>query len=292
MDFEPVSCEGQERYQAALAQMPQKTSDYSFVNLWGWGAHYGLQWAFESGVVLLRQTLPEPAYWAPVGPWQAVDWPRLLARLPGPLRFVRVPEDLVDLWRGAGLPMTVAEARDHWDYVYAVADLVALAGRRYHAKKNLLHQFTRQYAFQVVELDERTVECALALQTEWFLWRDTEGDATLAAENQAIVRVFHDWGRLVGIRGAGILVDGKMVAYTVADALDAATLVIHFEKGCPQFRGVYQAMNQMFLERCGHGFTWVNREQDLGDEGLRQAKLSYHPAFLLEKYAVELDGGR
>ncbi len=289
MEFAPVTLEGLDAYQEALARMPQKTSDYSFVNLWGWGPHYGLRWSWEGDVVVLRQTHPAPIYWAPVGAWEGVDWPQLFSRLPRPLRFVRVPEALVEFWRVLGLPMAVHEAREHWDYVYRVEELVSLAGRRYHSKKNLLHQFVRQYPFTWVELDERTVECALALQTEWLLWRDTEDDATLAAENQAIVRVFHDWGRLKGVRGGGILVEGKMVAYTVADALDAEMIVIHFEKGCPQFRGVYQAINQMFLEQAGQQFRWVNREQDLGDEGLRQAKLSYHPAFFLKKYTVVME---
>jgi hypothetical protein len=286
--FEEITLQGQGEYQQALAMMPHKTSDYSFVNLWGWGPHYGLQWAWMDHGVVIRQALPQPVYWAPVGPWAQIPWRELLAVLPGPLCFVRVPEELVRLWQGLGLPLQVQEAREHWDYVYSVEDLITLSGRRFHNKKNLLHQFLREYSYEFVELDERTVECALALQTEWFLWRDTEDDATLAAENHAIVRVLHDWARLQGICGAGIVVDGKMIAYTVADPLDSTTLVIHFEKGCPQFRGVYQAMNQLFLERCGRSFTWVNREQDLGDEGLRKAKLSYHPSFFMKKFAVKI----
>lgn len=286
VNFTPITLDGQKAYRLCLARMPEKTSDYSFVNLWGWGDHYGLTWCWDGGLVFLRQTVPAPVYWAPVGTWDGVDWRRVLSGLPGPLHFGRVPEALVEAWRSAGIPMTVTEAREHWDYVYSVEELASLAGRRFHSKKNLLNQFVRDNAFQVVALNERTVECALALQTEWFLWRDTEDDATLAAENHAIVRVFHDWSRLEGIVGAGITVDGKMVAYTVADPLDDTTLVIHFEKGCPQFRGVYQAINQMFLERFGQGFMWVNREQDLGDAGLRRAKLSYHPAFFMKKYAV------
>jgi len=79
-----------------------------------------------------------------------------------------------------------------------------------------------------------------------------------------------------------------MIAYTVAEALDDAMLVIHFEKGHTGFKGVYQAINQMFLEHQGQGFTYVDREQDLGDEGLRKAKLSYNPVLFLEKRAVRI----
>jgi hypothetical protein len=87
------------------------------------------------------------------------------------------------------------------------------------------------------------------------------------------------------------VVDEKMIAYTIAEALDDDSIVIHFEKGCPNFKGVYQAINQMFLERCCQGFKIVNREQDLGDEGLRKAKLSYNPVAFLKKYTVRLPQG-
>lgn len=82
-----------------------------------------------------------------------------------------------------------------------------------------------------------------------------------------------------------------MIAYTIAEALDESSIVIHFEKGCPLFKGVYQAINQIFLEQCCQGFQTVNREQDLGDEGLRKAKLSYNPVAFLKKYRVCLKGG-
>jgi len=87
------------------------------------------------------------------------------------------------------------------------------------------------------------------------------------------------------------VVDEKMIAYTIAEALDDTTVVIHFEKGCPNFKGVYQAINQVFLAQCCQGFQIVNREQDLGDEGLRKAKLSYNPVAFLKKYRVCMRGG-
>ena len=81
-----------------------------------------------------------------------------------------------------------------------------------------------------------------------------------------------------------------MAAYTVAEALTPDTLVIHFEKGDTQYKGIYQAINQMFLAHEADSYKWVNREQDLNDEGLRKAKLSYHPADFLRKYRVTLTG--
>jgi hypothetical protein len=79
-----------------------------------------------------------------------------------------------------------------------------------------------------------------------------------------------------------------MAAYTIAEDLSQGALVVHFEKGDPEYKGVYQAINQIFLKNSGNDFHIVNREQDLGDEGLRKAKLSYHPIGFLKKYRVML----
>jgi len=84
------------------------------------------------------------------------------------------------------------------------------------------------------------------------------------------------------------MVDGAMVAYTVAEKLTEDSMVIHFEKGDTQYKGVYQAINQMFLAHSASQYKFVNREQDLNDEGLRKAKLSYHPVEFVFKYRVTL----
>lgn len=287
--FHPITLDGQDEYNRLLALSPQKPSDYSFVNLWGWGKEYGLEWSFASNHVLLRQTLPQTIYWAPVGDWNSIDWSTLRESLPVGTHFIRIPEILKIHWERTLPGIDVRECREHWDYLYDVKALVDLKGRKFHNKKNLFNQFVRENDFHFVTLDEKTIECALALQTDWFLWRNTENDQTLDAENRAIVKVMHDWSRLRQLIGGGLVVGDKMIAYTIAEALDDETVVIHFEKGCPQFKGVYQAINQIFLEQCCQGFAVVNREQDLGDEGLRKAKLSYNPLSFLKKYDVFWD---
>lgn len=286
MQFEPLSLDRQEEYTRLLALCGQKASDYSFANLWGWKEEYGLQWAFWKDLVVLRQTRPEVLYWAPVGDWHGADWKTFQSLVPPSQCFIRVPEALKDIWTERLLGVTVNESREHWDYLYSVRELVDLKGNRFHKKKNLLNQFLKQVDFEYIPLDEQTIEGALALQTEWFLWRHRESDTTLQAENRAIVKVMHDWKKLPGLFGAGLAVEGRMIAYTVAERLDRDTVVIHFEKGCPNFKGVYQAMNRLFLAESCTEFTLVNREQDLGDSGLRKAKESYNPVQYLKKFDV------
>lgn len=288
--FHSLSLQEQPQYKEFLARTPQIASDYSFGNLWAWREIYGLQWACDGELVWIRQTQPHHVYWAPVGPWQQVDWSERLGGLARKtLSLTRIPEDLAAIWQT--VPGVHLEPDpDHWDYIYSVPELTQLKGNKFHKKKNLLRQFHRNYQAEYVPLDLSRIEQALTLQTEWCLWRDCEDSATLEMENQAILDTLRDWQRLEDVFGGGLIVDGNMAAYTIAEPLDGETLVIHFEKACPTFKGIYQAINQIFLEREASGYSFVNREQDLGDPGLRQAKKSYNPVSYLKKYSGSLAG--
>ncbi len=281
--FEEISLDRRDAYLERLAKCPQKVSDYSFGNLWGWAEEYGLRWRFGESHVWILQTRPREIFWAPVGPWADVDWTACPCLAQG-LAFTRVPRRLCEIW-GEGMPdrMHLVEAREHWDYVYSVPELIELRGNRFHKKKNLLSQFLRSYDYEYKPLTPDCVEETLEMQRQWFTWRDPEESGALLAENTAIVRVLQSWDRIPGLRGGTIRVDGEVIAYTVAEELTPDMMVIHFEKGKPGFKGVYQAINQLFLADAATGYAFVNREQDLGDEGLRKAKLSYNPVHFLEK---------
>jgi hypothetical protein len=288
--FEPVSLDRQEDYLKRLAGCPQVASDYSFLNIWAWAEEYGLRWAWDEKLVWIRQTRPREALWAPVGPWDAVPWESYLPLLLGGREvFIRVPEQLAAIWQSLFQDRAVVEPeRGHWDYLYAVSDLVDLPGNRFHNKKNLLNQFLRSYDFSYVEFGPKLIEQAMAMQEDWCAWRDCVSSDMLSAENRAILRVLDHWNAFERIMGGALFVDNIIVAYTLAEPLSADSLVIHFEKGCPAYKGVYQAMNQIFLARSADGYRWVNREQDLDNEGLRKAKLSYNPVEFLRKSKVTL----
>ena len=292
LSFEPIRLDRQEDYLTLLAQCPQIASDYSFLNLWGWSEEYNLSWAWDQDLVWIHQRLPEECMWAPVGQWDAVDWPRRFKdNGPLPALFTRVPEFLANIWsEELGDKIQIEEERGNWDYLYRVEDLIELKGKRYHKKKNLVNQFNRKYDFTYLPFGANMVEQAMAMQTDWCTWRDCESSDVLSSENRAIFKILTDWKQLAGLFGGALVADGSMVAYTVAEALTGDMLLIHFEKGDTQYKGVYQAINQMFLANSAAQYTFVNREQDLNDEGLRKAKLSYHPVDYQRKYRVNLTG--
>ena len=292
LQFEPISMEKQQDYLEMLSRCPQISSDYSFMNIWGWAEDYELTWAWCDDCVWIRQNRPEIMYWAPVGPWFDIDWHKRLTVEPGGRTiFIRIPDKLTEHWQKTlNDRATFEEERGHWDYVYSVQELIDLKGNRFHKKKNLLNQFIKKYEYTYVAFQPELISQAMAMQEDWCAWRDCESSDVLMAENQAILRVLENWEQLRGTMGGAIMVDGTMVAYTVAEALTPQSVVIHFEKGDTRFKGVYQAINQMFLAHSARDFVTVNREQDLNDEGLRKSKLSYNPTELLRKSRVTVAG--
>lgn len=287
--FTPITLTGKEQYLHLREQTPCRSLDYTLANLWGWAGYYGLEWCFAHGLCWLRQTHPQEAFWAPVGPWDDVDWADLPCLRDG-ASLVRVPEALVRRMEAA-MPGRIAaeEARGQWEYLYKTEDMATLPGNRYHKKKNHYNAYVKAYGepdYRPLTLD--VMEDVLALQDEWCQWHECVESPALQAENEAINRVLAHWDDIPGLIGGSLYAEGQMVAFSVGEKLDDTTLGVHYEKGRNGYRGVYQAMNRCFAQRAGQGYALLNRAQDLDEEGLRQAKTGYLPTDFLRKYTVEV----
>ena len=287
-EYTPISLKYINEYKKLLCTYGSKASDYSFGNLWGWAEHYGLEWRLHAGLCWIRQTKPTLLNWAPVGPWKNYDWANAPC-LDAGKEFIRVPDEVSRIWLEA-LPGRVEtiETRGQWDYLYNVNELAELSGNRFHKKKNLLNQFKKLYNFEYFPMTSDCVESVLEMQAEWSKWREVEDSPSLLAENTAIARVLELWDELPGLVGGAIHVDGSVVAYTVGEVVCPGTMVVHFEKGMPSFKGIYQAINNCFAKDVAESgqITYLNREQDLDDEGLRKAKESYNPVEYVQKHKV------
>lgn len=284
--YTAISFDNQERYLQLLQKNQCQASDYSFANLWGWATHYGLEWRFDGDICWIRQTQGEEVHWAPVGDWTSVqDWTQYPEMQSG-ARFIRVPNELAALWKEALPEIEIRETRGQWDYLYSVDELSTLSGNRFHKKKNHLNQFLNRYEYVYKPLTVDVVEAVLDYQHEWCQWRDCEDSAALLAENDAVGRVLSRFGDIPGLCGGLITVDNKLVAYTLAEPIHPGTMIVHFEKASNSLRGSYQAINNMFCKSIQGEYAYVNREQDLGEEGLRKAKESYNPVGFVEKCEV------
>lgn len=292
LNFKPLSLDVMGDYNALFGLCPGKTSDYTFVNIWAWSDERHYELALARDMFWPRIGGPSPALWAPVGEWGAADWEKTLAELfPGGAQFERTPEELALLWsRLLGNRVELEDQRSEWEYVYSVEELINLRGNRFHKKKNLWRQFYRTYESSYRELSAADADEILEMQQLWCEWKSCEDIPGFRAENHAIYRVLKNWGHFPDLICGAVYVGENMAAYSVGEPMGDDMAVIHFEKGLGEYKGIYQAINQAFLEKSCSGFEWVNREQDMGEEGLRQAKESYNPARFLKKYRVKWKG--
>jgi hypothetical protein len=195
----------------------------------------------------------------------------------------RVPEPMAMDLAQAGFK--VEEDRANWDYVYRVSDLALLEGRHYDGKRNFIRQVLASHQCEYRKITADNVSACLALETSWCNLRHCELDPGLEAEQRAIAVCFENWERFSLIGGA-IVVDGMIQAFAIGERLNPSTAVVHFEKANPELRGMYQLINQWFCQNELSEFAYVNREQDLGIEGLRKAKESYHPHHMVRKFTI------
>ncbi len=179
--------------------------------------------------------------------------------------------------------------RDNGDYVYLVEDLARLAGRHYAKKRNQIKKCLKAYSCAYEPITAELVPQCIGLQQRWCASRSCDTEPGLCAEYKAILTMFEHFSELDLIGGA-IRVDGEIQAFSIGEQLNSDTAVCHFEKAMSGVQGLGQLINQWFTLYGLKRFTFVNREQDLGVPGLRQAKKSYHPHHLVEKYTLSLTG--
>jgi len=172
----------------------------------------------------------------------------------------------------------IEEDRDNFDYLYRRKDLAELAGRKFHKKRNLIKGFLNNYSYEGRPLLEIHKNDVLEILEKWRLNRDEPGDYEAAKE--ALEKAEE-----LQLCGGIYYVDGRPVAYSLGEELACGkSFVIHFEKAVDEYKGLWQFINQAFASILPEQYETVNREQDLGNAGLRQAKLSYQPIEFVKKF--------
>ncbi len=184
------------------------------------------------------------------------------------------------------------EDRDGWDYLYEIDRLADLAGKKLHAKRNHIHRFDQQFPDWLFEpITPANVPECVALERDWSARRQAEGEAgeeTLSEETIAVIEALYQMDALA-LEGGLIRAEGKAVAFSLGSLTTPECFDVHFEKANGDIQGSYPVINREMarMVRTRHPTVrWLNREDDLGLEGLRKAKLSYYPDILLEKYTA------
>lgn len=176
----------------------------------------------------------------------------------------------------------VAEDRDNFDYLYRRCDLAELHGRKFSKKRNMVNAFINNYEYTGRPLLEEHIPEAIRILEQWREERGDEGDYTAARE-----ALEQSWD--LQLCGGIYYVDDRPAAYSLGEELANGTcFVVHFEKAVQGYKGLYQFINQSFAAILPDIYDTINREQDLGDAGLRQAKESYQPSGFVKKYRARL----
>jgi hypothetical protein len=287
LDFAPLSLADRERYTTYYSLCPEKCAQYSFFALWGWNETDFVELAWASGLCWIQSRGHREGLLAPVGNWAAVNWEDVFKRHMAPGAYLLdVPESLIRHFSPAlKEKLSLDELRDEWEYLHPVSELIALKGGKYVHKRAHVKAFVTAYNWEYRPLLPEDFPEVLAFQADWCARRDCEENPLLEAESRAIRRALQLWDSLPMI-GATLRVNGATAAYTIGEELAPDTIGIRFEKADSEYAGIYQALNKLFLERQGQRYLWVNREEDMGNKGLRDAKLSYHPSGFVKKYRV------
>ena len=267
----------------------QKPGEFScentFVNMLVWQCAYNNMWAEEDGQLIIKSGRGENSvYRLPFGD----DFDKgieLIRRYSG--------KDYPDFWAQEGTRLDLFrerfgdkysfdEKRDAFDYIYLQSDLAELSGKKYHGKRNHISAFSRSFKWEFRPLSEVVKEDIRRCAAEWYGQNSQKEDSYMLCEKRGIGLMLDNYENL-GIRGGAIYVNGKAVAFTLGSAVNDSVFDTHIEKALPEYAAAYTVINNEFAKTLAD-FKYINREDDLGLEGLRKAKLSYKPGILLKKY--------
>lgn len=276
-----------------------ENSHLNFTNLFMWRKPYHIEWCIEEDILFFIAEYNEEKF--ALQPlctedkfFMAIDKIRAyFAEQNLPLVFSGLEEMAVEKLKEypAG-EFEFEDNRDDYDYVYNSADLIKLSGRKFHSKKNHLNSFRKNYpeAKYLPINDDIITLCKITING-WYKKRLTltPDDPFIKVERDAIIEVLNNFDQLK-LKGGAIFLVNKVMAFTFGEALNTDTAVIHVEKADPDVNGAYTAINQAFVENEWADMAYINREEDMGLEGLRKAKESYRPVKMIKKFTAKFKG--
>lgn len=295
IEFKNLTLEDKPIINQYFCKLQPRNSECTFTNLFIWRDCYEVQWAIVDGLLIIKPGQHDETWvLQPYGDYGACDLRNVFTQLDEyfsaqglPFIMRAITEPFAQLLETEYPDLFYLEdERDLADYMYRGDDLRELKGRKYHSKRNHLSNFKKNYPeYQYEVMTSEMTEEVWAYLEDWCSQKACSGslDAGLHCEQKAI-REALDHFEVLDYKGAVIRLNGKIAAFTLGEKLNDNTVIIHVEKADGSITGLYSAINQEFLLHEWPEVEYVNREEDTGAEGLRKAKLSYHPIELVKKY--------
>ena len=286
LDWHCVGMADKERYLAIAEQTDCRGADRFFANLYIWNETYHQEIAFLGDTAFIRFGNGEKHKYLPPVSKDLTNAMKILLQHDPLASFVAVTEaeaaHITDVFADA---FVCTEVRAHADYIYEAESLSTLAGKKLHAKRNHINAFTAANEWAVHPLTAADHDSCRLIAREWAA---TQEGKSVEQEQCALERALHAFAQLE-LHGAILTVNGRAVAFTIGSIM-GDTMDVHFEKTLPDITGAYPVINREFVRMMREiypALRFVNREEDMGLENLRRAKLSYRPALLLQKFTLK-----
>lgn len=271
----------------------------NFTNLFMWRKPYQIMWCLENDIVYFKATYDDQEFaLQPLCLKEKIF--EAIERLS--IYFKEKNTDFIlsgleenfvkELENYPGGEFEFTTNRDDDDYVYNSVDLINLSGRKFHSKKNHLNSFRKNYPeAQYLPINNDIITLCKITINGWYKKRLqlTPDDPFIGAERDAIIEVLNNFEQLK-LKGGALFLVNKVMAFTFGERLNTDTAVIHVEKADPDINGAYTAINQAFVANEWQDMVYINREEDMGIEGLRKAKESYRPVKMIKKFTAKFKG--
>ncbi len=289
-DFKPVSLEDKHLFDEHYKKYPPSHSDNLFTTMTSWMEYSNYHYAFLDGNLIIMTCVENKTQFRPPsGKYNKDVFQRVLqlAEKEGD----DPPFGLIDVnarkWLEENYQkLRFQQDRDYFEYVYLASDLVELPGTAYAKIRNRINKFKKNYVYTTEILSEKNIDEVKDFLKRWCLWKNCESDPILENEKKAILYSTSHFFEL-GLSGIAIRVNDKMEAVSVFEKLNDDTAVVHYEKGSPDYDGIYKAINAETAKILKKDFKFINRQSDMNLPGLRQAKMSYSPHHMVEVYHVD-----
>lgn len=291
LDFIPLSIDHQAELEPFLKRHEQPLTGYTFHTLIAWNKVYQYAWAFLDAETLLISPIVDEKgdrhLLQPLGAFPIESQQKLhsaICEAKGCLRFFGLNKRFTEKHKLFLDHFKLCEDRAGANYIYSAKELAELAGRKFQKKRNLISQAQRSYAWTVEPLSTQLMPACYEVLASIALEEGEPTDKSHIAEMEGVHASLENYERL-GQQGVLIRIEGRPVAFSIFERICPNTVVVHIEKALRGYKGLYQIINQETAKIIDAlGFEFINREEDLGDEGLRQAKLSYNPVRLEEAF--------
>ncbi len=285
--FKDITLQDKEVITSITMNSERKNCDLSFSNLCSWRFMYGTQFAIVDNFLVFKFHIDgKLAYMMPVGKGNVKNILQSLIEDASaenePFRMQGVCNKMrAEIESNMPGRFEFQTDRDYADYIYLRTDLADLKGKKYQSKRNHVNKFKKTYAdYKYTTITPDHINECLKLEEEWY--NNQEHKRELGNERKSLTYALNHFEEL-GLTGGILHVNGKIAAFTFGMPINQETFGVHVEKADTSIEGAYTVINQEFARHIPEQYIYVNREEDLGIEGLRKAKLSYQPNILLEK---------